>query len=130
MVFEKFSETERKDHIIQMRPRRLAAKIYTTPSKSPVPSIITVPAMASLSTLEKTTPSFCTQESFDRKGMQTQASSRKRAMSMKASIGTSATYTVQNTIKQRITCKQKEYDDTMVIIQTNKEREYMKAATS
>jgi hypothetical protein len=43
--------------------------------------------------------------------MQTQASSRKRAMSMKASIGTSATCTVQNTIKQRRTCKQKEYDD-------------------
>jgi len=70
-----FSETERKDHIIQMRPRRIAAKIYTAPSKSPVPSIITVSAMASLSTLEKTTPSFCTQESFDRKGMQIQASS-------------------------------------------------------
>jgi hypothetical protein len=124
MAFEKFSETERKDHIIQMRTRRLAAKIYTTPSKSPVP------AMASLSTLEKTTPSFCTQESFDMKGMQTQASSRKRAMSMKASRGTSATYTVQNTIKQRRTCKQKEYDNTMVVIQTNKERECMKAATS
>jgi hypothetical protein len=62
--------------------------------------------------------------------MQTRASSRKRAMSMKASRGTSATYTMQNTIKQRRTCKQKEYDDTMVVIQTNKERECMKAATS
>jgi hypothetical protein len=130
MAFEKFSETERKDYIIQMHARRLPAKIYTTPSKPPAPSIITVPAMASLSTLEKTTPSFCTQESFDRKGMQTQASSQKRAMSMKASIGTSATFTEQNTIKQRRICKQKEYDDTMVVIQTNKERVCMKAATS
>jgi hypothetical protein len=123
-------KSRKKDRVIQMRVRRLAAKMYTTPSKPPVPSIITVPAMASLSTLEKTTPSICTQESFDRKGMQTRASSRKRAMSMKVSIATSATYTEQNTVKRRRTCKQKQYDDTMVVMQTNKEREGMKAATS
>jgi len=62
MAFENFNETERKDRVIQMRVRRLAAKTFTTPSKPPVPSIITVPAMASLSTLEKTTPSICRQE--------------------------------------------------------------------
>jgi len=51
-------------------------------------------------------------------------------MSMKASIGTSATYTEQNTIKLWRKYKQKEYDETMVVLQTNKEREGMKAATS